>query len=60
MYRPITGLECSRFRDSRHMKAVSLSALRTGLFYPQELFLVLISVIGTHHRGIAQQEGLCQ
>jgi hypothetical protein len=38
-------VEAPRFQDSQHMKAVSLSTLRDRL-YPQELFLVLISVVG--------------
>jgi hypothetical protein len=38
-------VEAPRFQDSRHMKMVRLSALRAVHFYPQEIFLVLISVL---------------
>jgi hypothetical protein len=51
-YRPSETLrfqegEAPRFQDNRHIKVERLSALHTGRpLYPQEIFLVLISVTG--------------
>ena len=47
-YRPggFQEIQAPRFQDNRHIKVESLTDLRTGLLYPQEIFVVLISVRG--------------
>ena len=39
-------VETPRFQDSQRMKVVRLSAIHTDCLYPQEIFLVLLSVRG--------------
>jgi len=37
----VQEVEVDRFKDNRHMKVVRLSALRTGCFNPQEIYIPL-------------------
>jgi len=48
------------FQDTRNMKVVRSSALRTGRLYPQEIFLVLIFASGyVDRKAMVRPVGVC-
>ena len=54
------SLRLPEFLDNRHIKLVTLSVMRTGRLYPQEVYLVLISVRGwTDPRGQIKRISNC-
>ena len=59
--RGLQEAETPRYQDSRYMKVVRLSAIRTGHLCPEEIFVVLVSVSGSvEPRAVVRPEGLCQ
>jgi hypothetical protein len=55
----VRRLRLPGFLDSRHVKVVTLSALRTGRLYPQVGSLMFISVrVWVDRRAVVQPEGL--